>query len=347
MKELYNSRKDNNIPLISVIIPVYNTCHYLSQCLRSISSQTYKNIEIIIVDDGSTDTSGVICDRFAKDNNKACVLHTENCGLAAARNKGIEKAEGSFLFFLDSDDWVETGTVETLLKNAVKHEADIVCARSCSEYVGQTVSSKPYISDAQSFQGEDILSAFADGLFSDTIWNKLYHRNCFDSIRFPEGHNHEDLAVTWRLLKNLAYNRRKVVAIPDILFHRRMRRSSISNTRSIKNLADQWEASIDKYEGLSEYREKLVSECISVIGSMWIHYWNFTREDRIFAESVIEEMQHFSKRHLHQIMRGSYPIQIKIRCVASQSSASIVLWACHAAGKVWKALRNKRYRMFE
>ena len=179
------------------------------------------------------------------------------------------------------------------------------------------------------------------------FWNKLYHRSCFSNIRFPEGHNHEDLAVTWKIMMNLADKGGKVITIPDILFHQRMRRSSISNTRSIKNLVDQWNACIDKYEGLSEYREKLVSECISVIGSMWIHYWNFTKEDRIFAESVIEEMQHFSKRHFHQIMRGSYPIQIKIRCVASQSSASIVLWACHAAGKVWQALRNKRYRMFE
>ena len=347
MNELYNSRNDNNGPLVSAIIPVYNTCDYLSQCLESISSQTYKNIEIIIVDDGSTDESGAICDKFAQDNSRAFVLHTENNGLAAARNEGIDNAEGSFLFFLDSDDWVEAGTVGTLLRNAVKYEADIVCARRCSEYVDLTVYPKPNETDAQSFQGEDILSAFADGLFSDTIWNKLYHRKCFDSIRFPEGHNHEDLAVTWRLLKNLTNNEGKVAAIPDILFHQRMRKSSISNTRSVNNIADQWEASIDKYDGLSEYREKLVLGCISVIGSMWIHYCNFTREDRVFADSVAAEMQRFSKRHFHQIMRGSYPIQIKLRCVASQSSAPIVLRACHVAGKAWQTLRNKRYKMFE
>ena len=113
-------------PLVSVVIPVYNVRDYLPRCLESVICQTYRNIEIIVIDDGSTDDSGQICDQFARKDSRIRVFHGENHGLSFARNKGITHSKGEYLLFSDSDDWMESNTVETLMNVMLNAREDIV-----------------------------------------------------------------------------------------------------------------------------------------------------------------------------------------------------------------------------
>ena len=111
--------------LVSVIVPVYNVAPYLEQCLDSIVNQTYQNLEIILVDDGSTDESGAICDRYAEQDGRIQVVHKENGGLSSARNVGLDKMTGEWVLFVDSDDWIELNTLELLFEQKNEH-AEIV-----------------------------------------------------------------------------------------------------------------------------------------------------------------------------------------------------------------------------
>ncbi|MDO5139834.1 MAG: glycosyltransferase family 2 protein, partial [Oscillospiraceae bacterium] len=129
-------------PLLSLIIPVYNVRPYLAECLDSAVSQTLKDMEIVIVDDGSTDGCGQICDSYAACDERVTVCHTENKGLAAARNYGLDRICGKYVAFLDSDDWLEDDALQKLLEAIERHGADIAVCSFANEYDGKTVPSK-------------------------------------------------------------------------------------------------------------------------------------------------------------------------------------------------------------
>lgn len=180
------------------MIPVYNVSLYLTQCLESVICQTYRDLDIIVIDDGSTDDSARICDEYAKQDSRIRVLHTGNRGLASARNLGLLSASGLYIAFLDGDDWYELQTIDTLVKTALQTEADIVVAYSSREYISKTFFPSAIHKSVQVYCGQDIMPAFAAGLFRNVVWNKLYHADCFKSICFPEKHNYEDVATTWK-----------------------------------------------------------------------------------------------------------------------------------------------------
>lgn len=125
MKEVANNN-DSVADLVSIIVPVYNSEKYLDRCLQSVKNQSYKNIEIILIDDGSTDNSGKICEKYAVKDKRVRVIHTKNNGPAAARNKGIENSKGEFIFFFDADDFIENNAIDLLIENYNQHKADII-----------------------------------------------------------------------------------------------------------------------------------------------------------------------------------------------------------------------------
>ena len=225
-------------PLVSVIIPVYNTKRYLTQCLESVVQQTYQNPDILIIDDGSTDGSSNLCDEFAQKDKRILVYHTENNGLSAARNYGIGHAKGAFISFLDSDDWIEQHTIETMLETAIQTDSEIVAATVCYEYCDRSDHSHPQEEPCQSFQGNDVYAAFVNGVISDVAWNKLYRINCISITQFPEGKNYEDIFSMWKLMLKIAETNGSVAVLAEELFHYRIRKNSISHTKSAKNLLD-------------------------------------------------------------------------------------------------------------
>ena len=235
-------------PLVSVIIPVYNVSRYLPQCLDSVISQTYQNLEIVIVDDGSTDGSGSICAHYAERDDRILLIRSENRGLASARNLGLGNICGDYISFIDSDDWVELHMINKLLDAALQTGADIVTAKKCFEYVGVTLHDEGGDEYPHIYSGEDLMLVLAEAKFGNTVWNKLYKAKCFKETRFPDGLNYEDVSTTLKVMKEAAENGGSLVSLPDVLFHYRVRKSSILNTYSFKNRTDQ--AYVDEFSGL-------------------------------------------------------------------------------------------------
>lgn len=191
---------NNNDPLISVIVPVYKVEKYINKCISSIINQTYQNIEIILVDDGSPDQCGRICDEWAEKDDRIRVIHQENKGLSAARNKGIEAAGGEYLAFVDSDDYIEVEMLEQLYYEAQKASALLAICNYIYEFEND-LKSREHCSD-QSYQisedcvlsGQQLMEYMNDGKFAFGVvsWNKLYKRELFHTVRFPVRKKHED-----------------------------------------------------------------------------------------------------------------------------------------------------------
>lgn len=190
-----------NTPLISLIIPVYRVESYLEKCLDSILNQTYHNLEIIIVDDGSPDNCGVICDKYASTDSRIQVIHQENAGISSARNRGLDIAKGEFILFVDSDDWIEPETCEYLLNLACERQADIVCFGYYEVFLDGRKD--PHSVKEPGMMSKDELIrhlVWGTGAIQTMVWNKLYSARIFDNIRFAEGRIHEDIEIMYKLV---------------------------------------------------------------------------------------------------------------------------------------------------
>lgn len=221
-----NERKLLYTPLISVIVPVYNVENYVQRCIESIVNQTYKNLEIILVDDGSKDSSGSICDEMAKKDDRIVVIHKKNGGLSDARNVGLDRARGAYIGFVDSDDYIDPDMYRKLITATIRYGAQIsMCGRFCEpdgsgeSYELFTTSRK--ILTAQGAVHNLLLQRECDS----AAWDKLYKAELFQNVRYPLGVLHEDLSVAVKLLAKCIY----VVHIGEPLYHYTIRKNSICN----------------------------------------------------------------------------------------------------------------------
>lgn len=185
---------------ISIIIPVYNVEKYIKKCLDSVINQTYKNIEIIVIDDGSTDKSSSICDEYAKKDKRIRVIHQENKGLSGARNTGLKYITGDYITFIDSDDYVEKDYVEYLYNLIIEDDYDISACNFVKIYeknIDKKNGDNKYI-----LNREQAFSMMLDieNNFTTTAWAKLYKKNLFKDIKFPENEIYEDIETTGNIL---------------------------------------------------------------------------------------------------------------------------------------------------
>ena len=228
-----------NQELISVIIPVYNVAPYLIESLDSVIQQTYFNLEIIIVDDGSDDGSEAICDLYSKMDSRIRVIHQKNRGLSVARNIGLDIMTGKFVAFLDSDDAYDKNYISKMISAMNRTNADIVVC-SHTNYttegrisINEALKTK-YNNDYLLYDRIEALQALAMFSITSYVWNKLYRKELWDHIRFPEGHVYEDIATTFRVLE--ISNR--VCVLEESLYLRRIRRNSITNSISERSIRD-------------------------------------------------------------------------------------------------------------
>lgn len=192
-------------PLISIIIPIYNVEAYLHRCIDSVLLQTYSNLEIWLVDDGSPDRCGIICDEYAEKDNRIRVIHKPNGGLSDARNAALDKMQGEWVIFVDSDDYIATTHVEELIKLALNNHSEIAVHSLCrfSELHKPQPRTRT-ISKLYDTQ-QALQSLFYQKDFDNAACGKIYHTSLFKDIRYPKGLLYEDLATTYRLIQKAQY----------------------------------------------------------------------------------------------------------------------------------------------
>lgn len=210
---------NNNEPLVSVIVPVYNVEKYVSKCIETILEQTYKNFELILVDDGSPDKSGEICERYAATDNRIKVIHRENGGLSAARNSGLNIAQGDYILFVDSDDFINIHTLEITVASCIKNDCDI-CIFSFLETEDHNYAhDTPVSDDCKVYESDHLFENYFQYPFICTIcscWNKLYKAHIFKTLRFPEDvAKCEDAAIRFHIL----FQAKKICVLDEHLYY--------------------------------------------------------------------------------------------------------------------------------
>lgn len=188
-------------PLISVIVPVYNVEEYLPRCVDSILAQTYENLEVILVDDGTKDNAGLLCDQYAQKDARIKVIHKTNGGLSSARNAGIDIAKGDYLAFVDSDDWIEPDAYEVMMAAAQKYDVKLVCAGryDMDSEQGEKIPGLCPEKEEVIRGTELVRRMFTWNHIDSAAWDKLYHRDLFREIRYPVGRVCEDVPTTYKI----------------------------------------------------------------------------------------------------------------------------------------------------
>lgn len=216
---------------ISVIVPVYNVSQYLRKCIDSILEQDYKNFEIILINDGSTDDSGKICDEYAEKYKNINVYHQKNGGISSARNLGVSKVTGKYISFVDSDDFVMKDFLSSMHSNLKNNNVDISCCGSYEYFNKNKITNSNYINIEQKYEKDEAQKYLnIIGYFNCGPWNKLYKREVFDGIIFPVGKKSEDMYVMHKLINN-AKNGLYYSSEPKYFY--RQREGSITNTSNI------------------------------------------------------------------------------------------------------------------
>ena len=263
---------------VSVIIPVYKVEKYLKRCVESVVNQTYKNTEIILVNDGSPDNCGVICDEYAKIDSRIKVIHKANGGLSSARNAGLDIASGEYIMFVDSDDWIEEDSLEKLDKY-MDMSYDIINFKFRFAK-GKTKNIE--LNDKLKDSYECDLLSYIDKLFLGEldffIWNKLYKKNLFDKVRFPEGRNYEDLATIYKL-----YFKAKNIIVTDytLYYYWLGNSNSITSNSTIKNMTDYLLSAKEIYEVNKNYLQ--------------INKRDFSSEDTWYKMMIIQLLINYTK----------------------------------------------------
>ena len=246
------------LPLVSVIIPVYNVSQYLREAIDSVIAQTYTNLEILVIDDGSTDGSSRICDEYEKIDERIVLIHQENKGLSAARNSGLDLASGQIIGFLDSDDAYHPRAIEILVGEMVSCNSDIVI---CDFTTHKTHGRMKIDTITDSSIGFDLITkrqAFHK-VYNKEIntapWNKIYTKAIWDGLRFPEGHVCEG---TYCIFDILVKSHRVSLTNEKLIMHRN-RPNSICNTRNTKHIYDYGIARDHYYSFVKEHTPDIFS----------------------------------------------------------------------------------------
>lgn len=286
--------------LISIIIPIYEVEEYLEKCIESIVSQTYENLEIILVDDGSPDRCPQICDEWEKRDERIKVIHKKNGGLSDARNTGLAVAKGEYIGFVDSDDYIDKEMYEKLYIAMKSENADLaICNLEKVREDGSSIEEESPIKN-DVFTGavglEKICDPCISGWYYVTVWNKLYHRKILDGIEFPLGKIHEDEFVIHEIL----YQCERIVTLEEKLYKYVQRNGSImSHEYGIKNL--------DAVEAVCKrvlfYKKNEITENYSNISARLKYLYNIRRLNITMAPSRNEKKR---VREIDKMFKACY-----------------------------------------
>ncbi len=317
--------------MISIIVPVYKVEPYLRQCVDSVLGQTYRDIEVLLIDDGSPDHCGEICDEYGRKDQRVRVFHTENRGLSAARNLGLSEAQGDYIGFVDSDDWIEPEMFNTMLSGTENANADMISCASWREYPGSRQEQR---SRDAVYTGKDSLKALIEGNISSYVWGKLYHRALLQGISFPVGKLYEDISTIHQIIGGS----NKTVSVQDAFYHYRQRPESImSKKNSARNLIELAEAYVSRYFWFREHEEELFAEkqdellrhAAGSISSVWCLWFGCSKTEKKNYKGKIENLKCFSREYLPLSKSRGWPLSIQISLPFMYSSSNISFLALY------------------
>lgn len=311
---------------VSVIIPIYNVEKYLEKCLDSIVHQSYKNLEIILVNDGSTDSSSKICEDYQKKDERIIVINKENGGLSDARNKGIDIATGEYITFIDSDDYIHKDMIGELMNIATNNDADIsVCGfqKFFNESDSEIIDNMLLNTDIQLFNSQDILDNFYSKISVNIIvaWAKIYKMSLFNKIRYNKGKIHEDEFIAHKLI----FESKKIAYIPKKMYFYRIRKNSITGEKFNKKRLDKIEALEDRLKFANEknlknlYMQTLFCYCNDLILCYYLIKENYKKEKKL--QKILKDK--FLNNYKNVLRSNKMNIKQKIRIIMERIIPSI------------------------
>ena len=286
--------------VISIIIPVYKVELYLDKCIDSVVNQTYKHLEIILVDDGSPDRCGAICDEWAKKDSRIIVIHKKNGGLSDARNCGLNAATGTYIAFVDSDDFIASTMIEILLRTLLEEKADIVECNYVPFINEIDTISCTNEGEINSYTAKEALGLLIENCnFKYTVWNKLYHKDIFNTLKFEVGKLHEDVFFTYQAF---GYSK-KITKVDKTLYFYRQRTDSIMGSPvSFRNL-DSLEARKNQYFFVKKNYPELSGKAQSQVLGNSLYF-----AQKVLRESDSEERERILQ-HIQSIFNDVYVSQ--------------------------------------
>ncbi len=337
--------------MISVIIPVYNTEKYLPRCIESVLAQTYRDLDIILVDDGSSDNSGKICDEYAEKDGRVHVFHKENGGVSSARNLGLEKAReksSEYIGFIDADDWIEPEMYEKLLNVLIETNSDIAVCCEIREHTDKENRQEIKAGKRQSgeclkqtvYDRDEAVRAHLEWKISTVVHDKLYKSDLFTGIEFPEGRTYEDLATVYKLI--VAAER--TVVLWEDLYHYDMHPESIIHNKSMKNLTDYWDACRSRYDYFSKYEDEsvkrlLLRDCAEeIISKIWRWAYLNPKEERKKYSEKIKEITRFTREHIPLFGFSEWPLWLKANIFLAHSDSEISFAISYLIIRVYRAI---------
>ncbi len=331
--------------MISVIVPVYKVEPYLRQCVESILNQTYRDIEVLLIDDGSPDRCGEICDEYARKDQRIRVFHTENRGLSAARNLGLKEAKGEYIGFVDSDDWIEPDMYEVLLKRMQETGADIGVCGLWFEFATKSVESP--CSDAL-YDPASAIYALICGDLKIQVMNKLWSIETARMLRFPEGHVFEDIFTVHHVLLKAE----RVASVGKTMYRYRQRKGSIARIYPMQNLIDYWNAIHERYEFLmaffgdtqsADFEYELRKQCANAIARTWKWFYGVPKNKRDY--DFLEELNAFTVQNFPKRGEKDWPLRLKVYIYLAHSKSAVslgfayvtncMIWKLRVSGLLW------------
>lgn len=303
----------HNQPLVSVIVPIYNVEKYLRRCIDSIIKQTYKTLEIILVNDGSTDKCGKICDAYKSSDARVHVIHKENGGLSDARNHGMDIAKGDYILFIDSDDWIKKDCIQKLIYHAIQKNADVVISKYISvSSEDAVIQNKACRSSALSLSKVTALSCLLyQKKFTTSACGKLYKASIMKKERFPVGKLFEDVVTIFKVIESSE----QIVLIDDVLYYYFERNDSITKSSFDIRKMDYVDACTFLYEYVCNYYPQLEKAAVSRL--VWAEIYVIVHMDNYekYNDIYMRVWKHVKRNRLVIIKDTNANIKCKCICL--------------------------------
>lgn len=266
--------------MVSIIVPVYNVFDLLDRCIESICNQVYKDIEIILVNDGSTDDSLTKCESWACRDSRIKVINKENGGLSSARNEGLKAAAGEWILFVDSDDYIDSNLCSHALECANNYQADMVIFGLYKAYPSENVKLEADGIETGILPKAEVMKLLGNDSFGNYAWNKLYKSSQWSGLNYPDGKNFEDVATTCFAVEKAD----KICYLKEALYYYVQRDNSIMHSKSRKSVMDQFDNRLIQIEFFRTYYPEAVDYSMEAFVrsavTYCVYFYNNTKDER-------------------------------------------------------------------